>query len=115
MTTLYHTTVNGNVPFTEEETEEYLARQAAYLPEYLLEVKQRLNNNAVRLKYDSIDSVISYAGDIDPVYDAEGTAMKGWRSQTYNAAFALITQIEAGKESKMSLEEFVAHLPACPL
>lgn len=82
--------------------------------DFTAEVQKRLDDFARTRMYDDIKSLSDYAGDADPVFNAEGTYGKSLRSQTWRAAINYMQDILAGnKPMPASVEEAItaANLP----
>lgn len=90
------------VPFTDDEVISYVVER----------IQQRLDNFAKTRSYDDIKSLASYAGDSDPIFNAEGTYGRNIRSQTWRKAITMLNEIKAGTRPKpQTYEEFEAELP----
>lgn len=118
--TRYHATPSGNVPFTAEEEAESDAREAAWATDAanrLIEsittrTQKRLDDFARTRYYDDIKSLSDYAGDADPVFDAEGTYGKSVRSQTWRALLNIMAAVRAGTRTMPTCyEDIEAELP----
>ena len=82
----------------------WLRRKTAVVQEHL-DAAARANG------YDSILSAVSYVGSGHPVYDAEGTAFKTWRSECWATSFTLLQEVQAGTRPMPSDSELLAALP----
>lgn len=69
-------------------------------------VQQRLDALAQSWGYDDIKSGCTYAGDPYPRFNAEGTAMRNWRSATWAA-------VDAHRDAA-SMDELIGYLPPTP-
>lgn len=72
-------------PTFEPSLEDKIAETDKRIESWLDSVVQRRN-------YKNIESCVSYAGDADPTFDAEGTAAKAWRSAVYCAARSIMAE-----------------------
>ena len=61
--------------------------------------------------YDNIAKCVTYEGDIDPIFNAEGTAAKQWRSKVYRKCYDILAEVEAGLRDVPTVEELIAELP----
>ena len=61
--------------------------------------------------YDNIAKCVTYEGDIDPIFNREGTAAKQWRSRVYRTCYNILDGIEAGYRPVPTVEELIAELP----
>lgn len=73
-------------------------------------VASLLNAQAVALGYDSIESAVSYAEEPTvPEYQAEGLALRAWRSAMWAKCFEVL-----GAGLPATIEDLTAALPAFP-
>lgn len=93
------------IPPTEEEIKEQTKQ---YL---LFEVDELLDKTVQARGYDNIAKCVTYEGDIDPIFNREGTAAKQWRSKVYRACYNILAEIEAGNRPIPTVEELLAELP----
>lgn len=114
MTTLYHTTAEGNIPFTEEEVAEYEAMQLAFMPDYSSNVQSLLDSTATELGYDNALSIVSYDGDSNEQFAADAAKFKTWRSLVWSTHNTLVNEIKVGIRDKIDPAEFLTLLPAFP-
>jgi hypothetical protein len=75
-------------------------------------VQRHLDTAAQARGYDSIHTAVSYAGDLNPAWDAEGQAAKAWRSAVWVACYAVMAEVAAGTRTIPSEAELIAALPA---
>lgn len=61
--------------------------------------------------YDSILSAVSYPGDPDPQYNADGRAARAWRSAVWRYVNAELDKVLAGERAQPSVAELIAELP----
>ena len=61
--------------------------------------------------YDNIAKCVTYEGDIDPIFNAEGTAAKQWRSKVYRRCYEILAEVEAGIRPVPTKDELIAELP----
>ena len=74
-------------------------------------VQKHLDDTAKSRGYAGILSAVSYVGDADPVFNAEGTALKAWRSEVWNACHVKLAEVNAGGV-RPTIPELIAILPA---
>jgi hypothetical protein len=74
-------------------------------------VQKHLDDTAKSRGYAGILSAVSYVGDADPVFNAEGTALKAWRSAVWNACHVKLAEVNAGGVPP-TIPELIAILPA---
>lgn len=78
----------------------------------LIEAAEEFMNMIVRERgYYSIFTAVSYAGDEDVIYDAEGKAAKKWRSKVYRTVYQIIKDVHEGKRDMPTNAQMVLELP----
>jgi hypothetical protein len=93
------------VPMTHEERLKHL--QAL--------VQGKLDDQARLLGYDDIRTAVTYAEeDSDPVFQAEGRALRAWRSLTWRKCYDVLAEVEAGEAEEPTWPELENMLPAYP-
>lgn len=119
--TRFKATAAGTLPFTAEEEiaadieESAWAADAAnrLIESISIATQKRLDDFARTRYYDDIKSLSDYAGDADPIFDAEGTYGKSVRSQTWRTLFNIMDQVRAGARSMpTSYADIEAELPS---
>ena len=61
--------------------------------------------------YDNIAKCVTYEGDIDPIFNREGTMAKQWRSKVYRTCYNILAGVEAGDRPIPTEAELLAELP----
>ncbi len=79
--------------------------------DYVMAVQQMMDAKAQERRYDNIASACTYAGDPDPVFNAEGAACKAWRSAVWRECYTALAEVAAGTRPQPAIEDFVASLP----
>lgn len=74
-------------------------------------VQRHLDAAAAERNYASAAAAVSYVGDPNPQWDAEGRAVRDWRSAIWTACFAALNAVLAGERPPLTPEEMVAELP----
>ncbi len=74
-------------------------------------VDNYLDGTVQQRGYDNIAKCVTYEGDIDPIFNAEGTAAKQWRSKVYRTCYNILAEVEAGLRGIPTVEELIAELP----
>lgn len=77
-------------------------------------IQDHINATAQSWGYDSAMSAISYIGDPHPRFDADGVAIRAFRSACWVSANAIYAQVIAGDIPKPTKDELMAMLPAVP-
>lgn len=89
-----------------------LAFLAPKQDDYVAAVQYLLDSTAQQRNYDSVASGASYAGDPDPVFNAEGTALKAWRSKVWRDCYTALAAVQAGTAQPPTVDDFIKSLPA---
>ena len=80
------------------------------------DVQAHLDATAQAFGYDSIYTAVSYADEpAVPKFQAEGRALRAWRSLVWAAAGAIRDAVEAGARQALSAADLIAELPAFSL
>lgn len=75
-------------------------------------VQSHLDAQARLLGYDSMQSAVSYADEpVVPRYQAQGQALRAWRSQVWAGAYAVLQAVQAGTAPVPTGEQLIATLP----
>lgn len=61
--------------------------------------------------YDNIAKCVTYEGDIDPIFNREGTAAKQWRSKVYRKCYDILDEVMNGLREIPTEEELINELP----
>lgn len=78
-------------------------------------VQALLDNTARSLGYDDIKSAATYADDSTvPKFNAEGTALRSWRSQVWATCYQELEAVKNGAPMP-TMDELLAKLPAFSL
>lgn len=92
-------------PIPPEEIAATIKRQVADA------VQQHLDAAVAGRNYSSAAAAVSYVGDPNPQWDAEGRAVLAWRSAVWMACFAALNDVLAGIREPLTPDEMVAVLP----
>lgn len=101
----YHATVNGDIPFTQEEEAEWDAQESAHLAESAARVQSaivtatqaRLDAFAQQRGYDGILSACTYATSSVPKFMREGQGAVNARDATWAALHGIMGKVQAGE------------------
>lgn len=74
-------------------------------------VQRHLDAAVAERSYSSAAAAVSYVGDPHLQWDAEGRAVRDWRSAVWTACFAALEAVLAGERPPLTPEEMVAELP----
>jgi len=91
-----------------------VASAADGMPTSIDIIQRHLDSKAKELGYDSLISAISYAEEpAVPKFQAEGQALRAWRSKVWAAAYAYLA--EADDQAPPSPDALLAELPTFEL
>lgn len=93
--------------FTPDELAE---RTQSLIVEFQVEAQSRLDAFAREKMYDDIKSLCDYAGDEDPIFNAEGTYGKRLRSQTWRSLYNILDQVKSGQIQMPQTFDDIEHL-----
>lgn len=74
-------------------------------------VQQYLDTEARARRYNDITSAVSYDGDPDPTFAAEGSAFKAWRSAVWCHCIGVLEAVNAGARAVPTAADLIAELP----
>ncbi len=97
--------VQRTEPIPPEEIAATIKRQVADA------VQRHLDAAVSERNYSSAAAAVSYVGDPNPQWDAEGRAVLAWRSAVWMACFAALDAVLAGERPPLTPDEMVAELP----
>ena len=93
------------LPLTEAEIKERTKKR-------LLSAVDRYMDKTVQERgYDNIAKCVTYEGDIDPIFNREGTAAKQWRSKVYRTCYNILDSVECGYREIPTEAELLSELP----
>lgn len=76
-------------------------------------VRQHLNKVAQVHGYDSIEAAVSYADEpAVPRFQADGRALRAWRSLVWDRCFQMLDDADAGRIDVAGPDAIIAALPA---
>ena len=79
------------------------------------DVQQHLDNKAKEYRYDDIKSAVGYVGDPDPVFNAEGTAFRNWRSAVWRYCYTVLDEVVAETRAVPTSMQLISELPVFTL
>lgn len=90
------------------------AAAVAALEQGLQDIVQReLDRVAQSRGYDNIFTATTYAEEASvPVFQAEGRALRAWRSKVWALCYELLAEVQAGQRPAPTADELLALLPA---
>ena len=99
-------TVEPEMPATPEKIE---ADKVAIVQNFL-------DGAARALRYDDIRTAVTYAEEpAVPKFQAEGQALRAWRSLVWATCYAILAEVQAGTREIPTDEELISELPALVL
>ncbi|QCG95103.1 hypothetical protein E6C67_14150 [Azospirillum sp. TSA2s] len=85
---------------------------AAALKQQVADAVQRhLDATVAPRNYSSAAAAVSYIGDPNPRWNAEGLAVRTWRSAVWTACFSALDDVLAGRRDPLTPEQMIAELP----
>lgn len=94
-------------------TSDEIAAQTVNIKAHVAAAVQRhLDATVAERGYSSAAAAVSYVGDPHPRWDAEGRAVRDWRSAVWTVCFAALDSVLAGERAPLTPEQMVAELPA---
>lgn len=76
-------------------------------------VQVHLDAQARAMGYDDLRTAVTYADEPSvPKFQAEGRALRAWRSAVWAYCYELLDQVAAGTHAVPTIEELLAGLPA---
>ncbi|WP_162874434.1 hypothetical protein [Pseudomonas viridiflava] len=76
-------------------------------------IQKHLDAAAVVVGYDDIKTAVTYAEEpAVPKFQAEGQALRAWRSRVWDYCFAQIAAVHTGERELPSADMLIAELPA---
>ncbi|KSV64046.1 hypothetical protein N185_35350 [Sinorhizobium sp. GW3] len=78
---------------------------------YTVAIQHHLDAKARERQYDGIQTAITYRGDPNPQYHAEGEALFAWRSAVWTYSTAELAKVLGGERARPNLEDFIGELP----
>lgn len=84
--------------------------------QYLVAVQAELDRVARGYGYDNMTAAVTYAEEpAVPRFQAEGQALRAWRSLVWEACYAMLAAVRAGDLAVPTEAEVLAALPAAPV
>lgn len=78
-------------------------------------VQAHMDAAAQAMGYDDIKTAVTYADEpAVPRFQAEGQALRAWRSLVWAKCYQLLDEVQAGMRGLMSPDQVVAELPPRP-
>lgn len=86
---------------------------AALGRQYGAAIQMHLDAFAQAMGYDSIHTAVTYADEpAVPQFQADGRALRAWRSRVWSAGYALLAASGAGLRPAPTIDQLLAELPA---
>lgn len=102
--------LDGNIPEPEFTQKELLDQEKE---KYSGVIQAELDNKARSLGYDSIFTAVTYADEPGVAkFQAEGQALRKWRSLAWEYAYDMLGQVEQGIINTPAIEDFIAGMPS---
>lgn len=86
--------------------------EAQLINEFRAIIQKRLDEAAVSVGYDDIKTAVTYADEPSvPKFEAEGKALRAWRSLVWAYGYEQIAAVQSGDRSLPTPEQLIAELP----
>ncbi len=78
-------------------------------------VQSHMDTTAQSLGYDDIKTAVTYAEEpAVPKFQAEGQALRAWRSLVWAKCYQLLDEVQSGMRGRMTPDQVIAELPPPP-
>lgn len=85
------------------------------IQELVAQVQSHLDTQARSFGYDDIRTAVTYADEpAVPKFQAEGQALRAWRSLVWGKCHSLLDEVQSGMRGRMTPDQVVAELPPPP-
>lgn len=103
------------VLMTEQEVDEFL--NAPETPEHTITrlefaLDRHIDAVANSYRYESIRTMVSYVGDPNPKFNAEGTGAFNWRSACYTLGIEIMEEVMNGQREIPTEQELIDLMPS---
>ena len=120
MMRIEHNVLTGTteiVPWTDQEIAERAGVARDHLQQELTSfVQSHLDLTARAYGYDDIRAAVSYADEpAVPKFQAEGSAMRAWRSLVWAHCNQVLMDVQSGQREPPTPEQLLAELPSVDL
>lgn len=89
--------------------------EAAVIASIASAVQSHLDAAAQSLGYDDIKTAVTYADEPSvPRFQAEGQALRAWRSLVWAKCYQLLDEVQSGMRGRMTPDQVIAELPPQP-
>lgn len=83
---------------------------------YTAAVQNHMDNRALLLGYDDIKTAVTYAEEPSvPRFQAEGQALRAWRSACWEYCYALLAAVKTEQRELPGVDQLIAELPELDL
>lgn len=83
--------------------------------QYGAAIQSHLDAIAQRMGYDSMFSAVTYADEpAVPQFQADGRALRAWRSRVWEHGYAMLAAAAAGLRPAPTIDQLLAELPQLP-
>lgn len=78
-------------------------------------VQSHMDAAAQAMGYDDIKTAVTYADEPSvPRFQAEGQALRAWRSLVWAKCYQLLDEVQSGMRGRMTPDQVIAELPPPP-
>lgn len=110
----FHLLPNGCVEITDEEADELLKPPPETQEQIIARLERALDtyidNQAQSYRYESIRTMVTYVGDPNSQFNAEGVGALEFRSRCYILALMIISEVQQGRPVPTE-SELIAEMP----
>jgi hypothetical protein len=78
-------------------------------------VQRHMDRAAQQWGYDDLRAACTYIGDPYPLFDAEATALRDWRSACWTTCHGVLAAALASSDPRPTVNDVLAALPAIPV
>lgn len=98
--------------YFSETPVEIVQSEARLINEFRTIIQRHLDEAAVRVGYDDIKTAVTYADEPSvPKFEAEGKALRAWRSVLWAYGYEQIAAVQSGDRVLPTPEQLIAELP----
>ena len=92
---------------------EYAPPLSQLIEKFRTAIQKNMDAAAVAAGYDDMKTAVTYAEEpAVPKFQAEGQALRAWRSLVWAYGYEQIKAVQSGEREMPTVEELVAELPA---
>lgn len=102
--------------YASETPIEIASSEGELINKFKSAIQKHMDDTAVAAGYDDLKSAVTYAEEpAVPKFQAEGQALRAWRSLVWAYGYEQIKAVQSGEREMPTVEELIAELPAIEL